>query len=166
MDTTPGRDIKEEGGDNFTEYFENDVKSENRIQESEQQDGVKYNSCDEIQKKTESNKIHKCEFCRYQSKRKDSVTIHENSVHRKHKFPCDLCGYKATTQSSLTTHKQSKHEGIKYACSKCDKQFTFKVALTRHIQSVHDGKKYQCKGCNQASHRGDLNTHVLSLIHI
>ena len=92
METTPGKDINEEGKG-------------------------KYNSCDEIQHETESNRIYKCKFCRYQSKLKHSVTVHENSVHMKKKFPCDLCRYKATTKSNLTAHKQSKHEGIKYYCS-------------------------------------------------
>ena len=94
METTPGKDIKEGGKDNITEYFENDVKSEIQQQELEQQDGIEYNSCDKIQQKTKSSKTHKCEFCKYQSKNKSSVTVHEKSIHLKQKFHCDLCGYK------------------------------------------------------------------------
>ena len=80
METTTGKDIKEEITDNFTEYFENEVKSEIRQQESKQEDGVKYNLCDEIQQKTESSKTHKCEFCKYQSKNKGHVTVHEKDT--------------------------------------------------------------------------------------
>ena len=109
-----------------TEYFE--INTEIKIEN--------------IQQKNEPGKVFKCEFCRYKSKYKGSVTAHEKSIHMMQKFHCDLCGYKATEQSNLTRHKQSKHEGIKYSCSKCEKQFPWKRDLRKHIQSVHDGKKY------------------------
>ena len=76
--------------------------------------------CENIKQKNQSNKVYKCEYCHFKSKYKQSVTIHEKSIHLMQKFPCDHCGYKATQQSHLTIHKQSKHEGINYSCSKCD----------------------------------------------
>ena len=55
---------------------------------------------------------------------------------------CDQCGYQTSRKNSLSLHKQSLHEGKKYLCGSCDFQATQRGNLKRHQQSIHEGKKY------------------------
>jgi len=118
---------------------------------------------------TADNKINErkysCNFCDYQTKKRQHLKKHQESIHEGIKHPCDQCDYKATAQSSLKRHKQTKHEGIKYSynlypCDQCPYKATTKSSLKRHKKTKHEGIKYYCDQCAfQSAWPSDLSKH-------
>ena len=52
---------------------------------------------------------------------------------------CEDCGKYFNRKQSLTIHIDSVHKGIKYSCDSCEKSYTQKAVLNRHMKTLHDG---------------------------
>ena len=112
----------------------------------------------------ESNNQFICTTCNSRFSRKDSLNLHEKSVHQKNKFGCQLCGKHYGRKDALSGHINSIHKGLKFKCDQCEKEFVQKSYLTTHITSVHRKVKFKCEQCNKGfSSKTQKVSHVRSI---
>ena len=66
---------------------------------------------------------------------------------------CSICGHNSKTKNKMKIHIDSVHEGKKpHKCSFCDKSFSQKGSLILHISSVHEQiKPNKCPICGYST---------------
>merc|ERR1712129_2381 len=50
-----------------------------------------------------------CSQCNYQTRKRDHLRRHLDSIHEGKKYPCDQCNYKASQDTNLKRHKRTAH---------------------------------------------------------
>ncbi|KAK1342285.1 hypothetical protein QTO34_015041 [Cnephaeus nilssonii] len=83
----------------------------------------------------------KCHHCDATFKRKDTLNVHVQVVHERHKkYRCELCNKAFVTPSVLRSHKKT-HTGEKEkTCPYCGQKFASSGTLRVHIRS-HTGER-------------------------
>ena len=139
----------------YNEYFEEDVKIENKY------------SLDQK---------YKCDECDYSSNIQHNLTNHVASVHKKvvH-FSCSLCEYKSFHKKSVKKHMQRIHRGLsetilKTDCGKCKKNEIHDRCEEANPKEKSGrkckGGKLKCAECDYSSDRKQhFNEHVASQHH-
>nr|XP_012601312.1 PR domain zinc finger protein 5 isoform X4 [Microcebus murinus] len=86
-----------------------------------------------------SERTFKCHHCDATFKRKDTLNVHVQVVHERHKkYRCELCNKAFVTPSVLRSHKKT-HTGEKEkVCPYCGQKFASSGTLRVHIRS-HTG---------------------------
>ncbi|XP_060229734.1 PR domain zinc finger protein 5 isoform X2 [Meriones unguiculatus] len=87
-----------------------------------------------------SERTFKCHHCDATFKRKDTLNVHVQVVHERHKkYRCELCNKAFVTPSVLRSHKKT-HTGEKEkVCPYCGQKFASSGTLRVHIRS-HTGE--------------------------
>ena len=69
--------------------------------------------------------------------------IHIHSVHEEIKpFKCNFCDFETAKKQNIKNHIECIHEGKKpFKCNICDFETAQKRNLKNHITRVHEGKK-------------------------
>ncbi|XP_062055669.1 PR domain zinc finger protein 5 isoform X3 [Lepus europaeus] len=90
-----------------------------------------------------SERTFKCPHCDATFKRKDTLNVHVQVVHERHKkYRCELCNKAFVTPSVLRSHKKT-HTGEKEkVCPYCGQKFASSGTLRVHIRS-HTGEAIQ-----------------------
>ncbi|XP_011884608.1 PREDICTED: PR domain zinc finger protein 5 isoform X8 [Cercocebus atys] len=90
-----------------------------------------------------SERTFKCHHCDATFKRKDTLNVHVQVVHERHKkYRCELCNKAFVTPSVLRSHKKT-HTGEKEKiCPYCGQKFASSGTLRVHIRS-HTGEAVQ-----------------------
>ncbi|XP_042839913.1 PR domain zinc finger protein 5 isoform X5 [Panthera tigris] len=90
-----------------------------------------------------SERTFKCHHCDATFKRKDTLNVHVQVVHERHKkYRCELCNKAFVTPSVLRSHKKT-HTGEKEKiCPYCGQKFASSGTLRVHIRS-HTGETLQ-----------------------
>ncbi|XP_061056583.1 PR domain zinc finger protein 5 isoform X2 [Eubalaena glacialis] len=90
-----------------------------------------------------SERTFKCHHCDATFKRKDTLNVHVQVVHERHKkYRCELCNKAFVTPSVLRSHKKT-HTGEKEKiCPYCGQKFASSGTLRVHIRS-HTGEPIQ-----------------------
>uniref|UniRef100_A0A2K6G5W8 Zinc finger protein n=1 Tax=Propithecus coquereli TaxID=379532 RepID=A0A2K6G5W8_PROCO len=90
-----------------------------------------------------SERTFKCHHCDATFKRKDTLNVHVQVVHERHKkYRCELCNKAFVTPSVLRSHKKT-HTGEKEkVCPYCGQKFASSGTLRVHIRS-HTGEAVQ-----------------------
>ncbi|XP_022371720.1 PR domain zinc finger protein 5 isoform X3 [Enhydra lutris kenyoni] len=90
-----------------------------------------------------SERTFKCHHCDATFKRKDTLNVHVQVVHERHKkYRCELCNKAFVTPSVLRSHKKT-HTGEKEKiCPYCGQKFASSGTLRVHIRS-HTGEAIQ-----------------------
>ncbi|KAM9677452.1 PR domain zinc finger protein 5 isoform 2-T2 [Trichechus inunguis] len=90
-----------------------------------------------------SERTFKCHHCDATFKRKDTLNVHVQVVHERHKkYRCELCNKAFVTPSVLRSHKKT-HTGEKEKiCPYCGQKFASSGTLRVHIRS-HTGETIQ-----------------------
>jgi len=167
-------------GNEDTETLPSEVKKEKL-------DGPSEN--DQISKKEKEEEVtdlrYKCGDCDYQSKVKNCVKLHRESIHEGVRYSCPMCDYNATKTRNLRTHIEAIHEKVRYNCDQCEYAATQRSSLKRHKKGVHknpvvgpyieahrrnlkpsnisipESEKYPCDQCDYAAtQRSTLNRHI------
>ena len=53
-----------------------------------------------------------CAKCEFKTNSKQSLKVHEDSIHNGVRYPCEHCEYKATQKSSLNRHVKNRHSTL------------------------------------------------------
>lgn len=85
--------------------------------------------------KHKNYKIHTCQFCQKQIKKKSDFVRHENSCGGVKNFTCPTCQKTYTSQSQLNQHQKLVHEkSLRLECHLCQKNFANKSSLKVHMK--------------------------------
>ncbi|KAM7143736.1 PR domain zinc finger protein 5 [Molossus nigricans] len=109
-----------------------------------------------------SERTFKCHHCDATFKRKDTLNVHVQVVHERHKkYRCELCNKAFVTPSVLRSHKKT-HTGEKEKiCPYCGQKFASSGTLRVHIRSHTGERPYQCPYCDKGFSKNDgLKMHV------
>ncbi|XP_076996289.1 PR domain zinc finger protein 5 isoform X4 [Tamandua tetradactyla] len=104
----------------------------------------------------------KCHHCDATFKRKDTLNVHVQVVHERHKkYRCELCSKAFVTPSVLRSHKKT-HTGEKEKiCPYCGQKFASSGTLRVHIRSHTGERPYQCPYCEKGFSKNDgLKMHI------
>jgi KRAB domain-containing zinc finger protein len=102
-----------------------------------------------------------CDVCGYQTKRKNGIKRHIETVHAEQQpCPCPVCLVVFKRQDLLNSHLKTAHGEKNVMCPTCGKMFTTVKSMNNHSKSC--GKKiYQCEECPKVfSSRGSRSDHV------
>ena len=77
------------------------------------------------------------EHCDYKTTTKYGLQRHEDSIHKKVKYPCDHCDFKSSTPAALRRHEIFLHPDLVkvYACDRCSYRARNKTLLQKHLIS-------------------------------
>ncbi|XP_058405967.1 PR domain zinc finger protein 5 isoform X4 [Diceros bicornis minor] len=109
-----------------------------------------------------SERTFKCHHCDATFKRKDTLNVHVQVVHDRHKkYRCELCNKAFVTPSVLRSHKKT-HTGEKEKiCPYCGQKFASSGTLRVHIRSHTGERPYQCPYCEKGFSKNDgLKMHI------
>nr|XP_019596934.1 PREDICTED: PR domain zinc finger protein 5 isoform X1 [Rhinolophus sinicus] len=109
-----------------------------------------------------SERTFKCPHCDATFKRKDTLNVHVQVVHERHKkYRCELCNKAFVTPSVLRSHKKT-HTGEKEKiCPYCGQKFASSGTLRVHIRSHTGERPYQCPYCDKGFSKNDgLKMHI------
>ncbi|XP_054572740.1 PR domain zinc finger protein 5 [Eptesicus fuscus] len=109
-----------------------------------------------------SERTFKCHHCDATFKRKDTLNVHVQVVHERHKkYRCELCNKAFVTPSVLRSHKKT-HTGEKEkTCPYCGQKFASSGTLRVHIRSHTGERPYQCPYCEKGFSKNDgLKMHI------
>ncbi|XP_048189468.1 PR domain zinc finger protein 5 isoform X3 [Perognathus longimembris pacificus] len=109
-----------------------------------------------------SERTFKCHHCEATFKRKDTLNVHVQVVHERHKkYRCELCNKAFVTPSVLRSHKKT-HTGEKEkVCPYCGQKFASSGTLRVHIRSHTGERPYQCPYCEKGFSKNDgLKMHI------
>ncbi|XP_076996286.1 PR domain zinc finger protein 5 isoform X1 [Tamandua tetradactyla] len=109
-----------------------------------------------------SERTFKCHHCDATFKRKDTLNVHVQVVHERHKkYRCELCSKAFVTPSVLRSHKKT-HTGEKEKiCPYCGQKFASSGTLRVHIRSHTGERPYQCPYCEKGFSKNDgLKMHI------
>ncbi|XP_012931365.1 PR domain zinc finger protein 5 isoform X1 [Heterocephalus glaber] len=109
-----------------------------------------------------SERTFKCHHCDATFKRKDTLNVHIQVVHERHKkYRCELCNKAFVTPSVLRSHKKT-HTGEKEkVCPYCGQKFASSGTLRVHIRSHTGERPYQCPYCEKGFSKNDgLKMHI------
>ncbi|XP_042839912.1 PR domain zinc finger protein 5 isoform X4 [Panthera tigris] len=109
-----------------------------------------------------SERTFKCHHCDATFKRKDTLNVHVQVVHERHKkYRCELCNKAFVTPSVLRSHKKT-HTGEKEKiCPYCGQKFASSGTLRVHIRSHTGERPYQCPYCEKGFSKNDgLKMHI------
>lgn len=109
-----------------------------------------------------SERTFKCHHCDSTFKRKDTLNVHVQVVHERHKkYRCELCNKAFVTPSVLRSHKKT-HTGEKEKiCPYCGQKFASSGTLRVHIRSHTGERPYQCPYCDKGFSKNDgLKMHI------
>uniref|UniRef100_A0A2K6G5W5 Zinc finger protein n=1 Tax=Propithecus coquereli TaxID=379532 RepID=A0A2K6G5W5_PROCO len=109
-----------------------------------------------------SERTFKCHHCDATFKRKDTLNVHVQVVHERHKkYRCELCNKAFVTPSVLRSHKKT-HTGEKEkVCPYCGQKFASSGTLRVHIRSHTGERPYQCPYCEKGFSKNDgLKMHI------
>nr|XP_034491118.1 PR domain zinc finger protein 5 isoform X2 [Marmota flaviventris] len=109
-----------------------------------------------------SERTFKCHHCEATFKRKDTLNVHVQVVHERHKkYSCELCNKAFVTPSVLRSHKKT-HTGEKEkVCPYCGQKFASSGTLRVHIRSHTGERPYQCPYCDKGFSKNDgLKMHI------
>ncbi|XP_066090033.1 PR domain zinc finger protein 5 isoform X2 [Saccopteryx bilineata] len=109
-----------------------------------------------------SERTFKCHHCEAAFKRKDTLNVHVQVVHERHKkYRCELCNKAFVTPSVLRSHKKT-HTGEKEKiCPYCGQKFASTGTLRVHIRSHTGERPYQCPYCEKGFSKNDgLKMHI------
>ncbi|XP_062964777.1 PR domain zinc finger protein 5 [Cynocephalus volans] len=109
-----------------------------------------------------SERTFKCHHCVATFKRKDTLNVHVQVVHERHKkYRCELCNKAFVTPSVLRSHKKT-HTGEKEkVCPYCGQKFASSGTLRVHIRSHTGERPYQCPYCEKGFSKNDgLKMHI------
>lgn len=109
-----------------------------------------------------SERTFKCPHCDATFKRKDTLNVHVQVVHERHKkYRCELCNKAFVTPSVLRSHKKT-HTGEKEkVCPYCGQKFASSGTLRVHIRSHTGERPYQCPYCEKGFSKNDgLKMHI------
>lgn len=86
-----------------------------------------------LPRKTSSDFFFRCQFCKYQARRKDQLKRHIQYIHTGEKpFGCSFCSYRCVSQHTLKIHLR-KHTGEKpFQCSICSLKFADPSNFSKH----------------------------------
>ena len=79
-----------------------------------------------------------------------NLHMHEKEK-EKPKLQCEFCFKNFVSKQSLCMHQKSVHFKIKdLKCPQCDKSFSLKTVLRNHISSIHTTrqKSFECNECD------------------
>ncbi|XP_038310611.1 PR domain zinc finger protein 5 isoform X11 [Canis lupus familiaris] len=123
-----------------------------------------------------SERTFKCHHCDATFKRKDTLNVHVQVVHERHKkYRCELCNKAFVTPSVLRSHKKihlslcgcfmltlETHTGEKEKiCPYCGQKFASSGTLRVHIRSHTGERPYQCPYCEKGFSKNDgLKMHI------
>uniref|UniRef100_A0A9L0J1Q2 Zinc finger protein n=1 Tax=Equus asinus TaxID=9793 RepID=A0A9L0J1Q2_EQUAS len=111
-----------------------------------------------------SERTFKCHHCDATFKRKDTLNVHVQVVHERHKkYRCELCNKAFVTPSisgTLRVHIRSHTGERPYQCPYCEKGFSRNDRLKMHIHTHTREKPYKCSECSRAfSQKRGLDEH-------
>ncbi|XP_039735454.1 PR domain zinc finger protein 5 isoform X4 [Pteropus medius] len=109
-----------------------------------------------------SERTFKCHHCESTFKRKDTLNVHVQVVHERHKkYRCELCNKAFVTPSVLRSHKKT-HTGEKEkTCPYCGQRFASSGTLRVHIRSHTGERPYHCPYCEKGFSKNDgLKMHI------
>lgn len=109
-----------------------------------------------------SERTFKCHHCDSTFKRKDTLNVHVQVVHERHKkYRCELCSKAFVTPSVLRSHRKT-HTGEKEkTCPYCGQKFASSGTLRVHIRSHTGERPYQCPYCEKGFSKNDgLKMHI------
>lgn len=96
--------------------------------------------------KTFNLKMHKCQFCPYQTRRRANLARHNMSVHYKvsviHRYKCKKCPFETIQKENFYSHIQShKSESQTKKCFLCSFQPKSDEDLKKHVDLVHKNRQ-------------------------
>uniref|UniRef100_A0A7N5JA46 Zinc finger protein n=1 Tax=Ailuropoda melanoleuca TaxID=9646 RepID=A0A7N5JA46_AILME len=115
-----------------------------------------------VYKNHKKERTFKCHHCDATFKRKDTLNVHVQVVHERHKkYRCELCNKAFVTPSVLRSHKKT-HTGEKEKiCPYCGQKFASSGTLRVHIRSHTGERPYQCPYCEKGFSKNDgLKMHI------
>ena len=67
------------------------------------------------------------------------------------KFSCDFCSFETVRKESLKDHKKGKHSHQTFRCQVCHKLFSTRYTLINHSKRTHEEfDKFPCNICDKA----------------
>ncbi|EFX63144.1 hypothetical protein DAPPUDRAFT_335885 [Daphnia pulex] len=99
---------------------------------------------------SENGNVFKCDLCVKFFRNKESLNMHNQSIHSRNSVTCETCERVFRSMIYLNAHKRNVHTGKKWECDLCEKSFNTKSYLGAHKKTVHTGKKMQCDLCEKS----------------
>ena len=126
-------------------------------------------SCDTCQFKrrkkpklqTRQTKCVSCLSCGLQFRRKETLKIHEDAVHRKIQHHCQTCDYVSFYKRQLTIHEAVNHRNSEYKCGQCDFKAKRQLYVNQHVLRFHGTEEHPCQLCSfKSKWKTGLKKHV------
>ena len=111
----------------------------------------KYSLKEHSQVHLDSQPLHFCTICGFETKIISTLKSHTRIIHRKalrKTFRCEECNFVMRSRTSLTTHIQVKHLGNEeYSCSQCEFKSGYDSSLRKHMNYIHNAAQLKCDLC-------------------
>ena len=106
-------------------------------------------------------KCFSCESCGLQFRRKETLKIHEDAVHRKIQHHCNFCSYFSFYKRQVRIHEAVTHRDTEFQCGQCDFKAKRQLYVNQHVLRFHGTEEYPCGFCNfKSKWKTGLKKHV------
>ena len=111
-------------------------------------------SCDTCQlrrgkkAKLQNTNCFSCQSCGLQFRRKETLKIHEDAVHRKIQHHCQICNYVSFYKRQVTIHVAVNHRDSEFKCGQCDFKAKRQLYVNQHVLRFHGTEEHPCQLCS------------------
>ena len=124
-------------------------------------------SCDTCQfrrrkkPKLQNTKCFSCPSCGLQFRRKETLKIHEDAVHRKIQHHCQICNYVSFYKRQVKIHEAVSHRGSEFKCGQCNFKAKRQLYVNQHVLRFHGTEEHPCQLCSfKSKWKTGLKKHV------